>query len=182
MTDPVTPTVPTPAPAPEPPAEPKTFTQEDVDKIAATVRKDLRDENATMKAELEALTPKAAEYDQLKAAQMTEAEKARADAEAERTKRTALESELAARELDALRLKVAADANLPAALAARLTGSNEDEMKADAESLLKLIPAQSGGVPKPAGATDPQEAAEVDPFLAGLTGKATVKPTYPQKE
>jgi hypothetical protein len=73
--------------------------------------------------------------------------------------------------LEALRLRVALEKGLPANLAARLQGSDYDELAADADSLSELIPGKPNGLvrvdpsqgPKPAGAASP-----ADQFAASL--------------
>jgi hypothetical protein len=67
------------------------------------------------------------------------------------------ESEAATAKQELLRYKVAANKKLPAELAARLRGSTEEEMAADADSLLEVLgqrqtPSYDGGVRKPAPA------------------------------
>jgi Sec-independent protein translocase protein TatA len=64
-----------------------------------------------------------------------------------------LEAEKAAREAELLALRrraIASEAGLPAELAARLVGTTDDEIKADAEALKKLLPAAA---PTPSGKT-----------------------------
>lgn len=62
-----------------------------------------------------------------------------------------LRTKAAEAELTALRVKVAAEAGIPAQMAARLVGLTEDELKADAEGLRALlIPASA---PTPRGVT-----------------------------
>lgn len=58
----------------------------------------------------------------------------------------AAEQERDALMLTALRQRVALEKGLPAALAERLKGSNEEEMSADADDLLALVPASSDGI------------------------------------
>jgi hypothetical protein len=75
--------------------------------------------------------------------------------------RTAAEQRAAAAEQQLLRFKIAAEKKLPANLAGRLQGSTEEEMAADADSLLELLAAQrpstpsfDGGVRQTARPTD----------------------------
>jgi len=68
-----------------------------------------------------------------KQAEMTEIEKAQAQVKQ-------YESKLALLERDALVRKVADEAGLPHALAERLQGATEEELKADAIKLLELVP------------------------------------------
>lgn len=67
------------------------------------------------------------------------------------------ESEAATARQELLRYRVAAKKQLPASLAARLQGSTEEEMAADADALLEVLgqrqtPSYDGGVRKPAPA------------------------------
>jgi hypothetical protein len=78
-------------------------------------------------------------------------------AEANEAKAQKLEAELARRDHDALRARVAAKHKLPEAFAARLVGQTEDELEADARELAKVVTAATpaapgnGPGPKPAG-------------------------------
>lgn len=72
-------------------------------------------------------------------------EKAKADGEWERlaaerdAENATLKAQLATRDRDALRAKVAAKHKLPADLASRLTGDSEDDLDKDAAKLAKLV-------------------------------------------
>jgi len=139
----------TPADAPAPGTSPaaegeqKTFSQADLDRIIAT-RLEQERTQATQRLERErqdAQARAAAEAGDHK----TVAEQAQA-----RVKE--LEAAIAARDHAELQRTVAAKAGLPADLAARLQGTTEAELEADAKALAKLIPA----APPPAGgATNP---------------------------
>jgi hypothetical protein len=90
----------------------------------------------------------AAEFERLRESQMTEQEKLQARlADMERQ---LLEKELEAAEAQqrVLRAQVAEQMGLPVALADRLTGTNADELKADAAKLLELMAAPAGGPPR----------------------------------
>lgn len=67
--------------------------------------------------------------------------------EKEKLAREKVESEHAVLTMTLLKSKVATEAGLPLSLAARLNGTTEDELKADATELLKTIPPtqQTGG-------------------------------------
>ncbi len=80
-----------------------------------------------------------------KQAEMTEVERANA-------KMKEYETKLATLERDALVRRVADETGLPAALASRLQGATEEELKADAAKLLELVPAAPN---KPKLKTDP---------------------------
>jgi hypothetical protein len=71
--------------------------------------------------------------------------------------KAAAESEASSAKQELLRYRVAAAKKLPTELAARLQGSTEEEMAADADSLLEVLgqrqtPSYDGGVRKPAPA------------------------------
>jgi hypothetical protein len=111
------------------------------------------------------------EAKRLKAAQMTDLEKLQSERDDLSTKLSTLESTLKDRDLRDMRLKVAAETGLPEVLAAKLTGEDEEAMKAEAKAILAAIPATSQGLPPAAGDVKPPDPAESDPFLAGLLGK-----------
>jgi len=102
--------------------------------------KELRSENASHRkakrqaeTEAEAAARKAAE-EQGKFKELYEKELA---------KREAAEAEAKRLELDALKSKVATEVGLPPALASRLAGETEDEIRADAQAVLAALPKQS---------------------------------------
>jgi hypothetical protein len=64
------------------------------------------------------------------------------------------EREAAEAKVSLMRRDVAADKQLPPAMADRLRGTTREELEADADELLKMLPAP-GGDPKPKGAPQP---------------------------
>lgn len=64
------------------------------------------------------------------------------------------EREAAEAKVSLLRRDVAADKQLPLAMADRLRGTTREELEADADELLKMLPA-AGSEPKPKGAPQP---------------------------
>lgn len=124
---------------PEPPA--KTFTQEDLDKKIEARLKREREKYA----DYEDMKKAKEELEELKKGQMTEAEKLKA--ELEKAQKTAAEAaaKTEALELERIKEKICRDAGLPDGFADRLKGAKEDELKADAESLKKLVPATPKG-------------------------------------
>lgn len=117
------------------------FTQADLDRIAAKVRAEVRNQFTdydTIKAELE----------QRKAAEMTEAQKAQA--ELERMKVAVAEAERKAQEaaLEVIRMEVASNNGLPAELAGLLKGTTREELEAHAAIVLKGA-SQIGKKPTP---------------------------------
>lgn len=94
-----------------------------------------------------------------------EAKKSELDKATERA--NALEAELKQTRLEAMRAKIAADAKLPPALAARLAGETEADMKADAEALAELLkPASSA--PEPTGIQSSSSPAQAGGVIASL--------------
>lgn len=122
-------------------ADPKPYeapaTQADLDRI---IESRLARERAKYEG-FDDFKAKAARFDEIEQANLTELDKLTARAEkaeaAEKDARLAL-----------LRHEVAATKNIPATLAARLQGSTREEMEADAEALAKLLPQSS---PEPSG-------------------------------
>lgn len=117
------------------------FTQADLDRIAAKVRAEVRNQFTdydTIKAELE----------QRKAAEMTEAQKAQA--ELERMKAAVADAERKAQEaaLEVIRMEVASNNGLPAELAGLLKGTTKEELEAHAAVVLKGA-SQIGKKPTP---------------------------------
>lgn len=85
------------------------------------------------------------------------ADKEKADAELSETEKLKRELEstaarLKAAETDNLKRRIAAETSLPAELIDRLRGETEDELKADAQALLKLIPKVKLGATNPGNA------------------------------
>lgn len=120
--------------------EPK-FTQADLDRIAAKVRSEVRNQFAdydTIKSELE----------QRKASEMTEAERLQRDLDAARKVADEARQQAQAETLKTLRFQVAFEKGLSAKMAARLTGATYEELIADADSLLE--DAKQLAMPQPA--------------------------------
>lgn len=83
----------TPVPeTPAPEAAPTTFTQEDVNRINAADRRKDREAMSALQAELDALKPKAEQYDALKAEQETALEKANREREEALAQKAELEA------------------------------------------------------------------------------------------
>lgn len=106
------------------------FTQADLDRIAAKVRAEVRNQFSDYEATK-------AELEQRKAAEMTEAQKLQA--ELERMKAAAAEAERKAQEaeLKSLRMEVASAKGLPATLAGLLQGTTKEELEAHAAIVLE---------------------------------------------
>lgn len=126
---------------PTPPVADKTFTQADLDRI---VGERLAREQAKY-ADYDDLKTAAGKLAELEAANQTEAQ--RIAAERDTYKTTAEDQKTAAEKTAAenLRLRVAMSKKLPAELVDRLKGATKEELEADADSLLKLVQAPSGG-------------------------------------
>jgi ribosomal protein S24E len=128
----------------------RTFTQDDVDRI-------VRDRLARERAGIDELRAKASKYDELEQASKTEQEKA-----LERAAKAEREAAEARTEL--LRHRVAASAGLPPEMAARLRGSTEEELTADAGELQKLLGAPASS---PTDGQRPQERLTPVPLEGG---------------
>lgn len=140
-------------------ADPKTFTQADVDRLMGRTREEAKravmNELATKYGDLDALAKAQKELEEKRQAEMTELEKLQAERQKLLEKLQAQEAAAKAAQLDALRLKVGQEVGLPPALASRLQGSTAEEIKADAEAVLAALPGQPApGAFGSTGATD----------------------------
>lgn len=167
------PPTPTPAPAPAAPAKPAEDTGGKGGKEA--VLADLAQVRAENKAMRE-------QFARLGAALGVEAQpKGKTDIEQLTERIAAQEARAAAAEIRALRAEVAQEKGLPAKLAARLNGATKEELAADADELLSLIPAGE----KPADGTpsatpdEPQKpkAPAPDPSQGAKGAKPAARPT-----
>jgi hypothetical protein len=149
-------------PTPETPAEGKTFTQGDLDRI---VEDRLKRERAKF-GDYKDLKQKADKLAELEQANKTETEKL-----AERLSGTEKERDEALAKLT--RFEVAAEKKLPAELAELLTG-NKEEMEARADVLLQHVktdtaPDFGGGAREQTAEAKPPEQAHND-LILGITG------------
>lgn len=135
----------------DPPA--KTFTQEDVDKIV----QDRLGREQKKYADYDELKKAKEKLDELEKSQMTEQEKLKAELDKAKKEAEDAAVKAAALELERTKEKICREAGLPEGFADRLKGATDEEIKADAESLKKLVPAKSEGgkgAPPVGGATD----------------------------
>lgn len=131
----------------------------------------LREAERKLKAQLADLQLKAQELDALKEAQKTELERLTEQLNAERAQTGPLKNEN-------LRLRVAIAKALPAELADRLRGETEEDLQADADKLLALVPAPSPGVPRASsrqGAPESSKPGGDDPLLHSLKAKLGIQ-------
>ena len=135
----------------------KTFTQAELEAVLADR---LRREREKYKDYAD-LKKAAEEYQKIKEAQMSEQEKLQAKLAEYERKLQEKEREAEAARLEALKLKVLDEMGLPKAWAARVFGKTEDEIKADAEALKKLLGAQTAKTTI-GGATNPATAAKTE--------------------
>lgn len=131
----------------------------------------LKQQMADMAAALKKANKEAAKY-RHQASQFEDAEQKRKEAEMSemeklQAKLAQAESELQRVTLDRLKQRIATEMGLPAALASRLQGADEDELKADAEALLKTLPKQ-------------QQAPQIKPTNPGANAQ-DAKPTDKQR-
>lgn len=118
--------------------------------------------DAAIKDRLAREKEKYADYDALKKenetfkTQIADLEKAKKDLESEKgtfgSQLEALNSKIKGYETDSAKTRIALEMGLPYEMASRLTGSNEEEIRKDAESLAKFV----GKTPlAPAGTSEP---------------------------
>lgn len=119
--------------------QPKTFTQEEVNKIVADRLKRHRPDD------YEDLKAKAAKLDELEEAQKTELERAQAAAEAAQKELDEMKAKAA---ISAMRSKVAADTGIPAEL---LTGTDEESMRAQAQAIAAYTESKAPSYPTDKG-------------------------------
>ncbi|MCL6611184.1 MAG: DUF4355 domain-containing protein [Peptococcaceae bacterium] len=130
----------------------KTFTQAELEAIIADRLKRERDKYK----DYADLKKAAEEYQKLKEAQMSEAEKLKAKLAEYERQLLEKEREAAEARLEALKLRVLDEMGLPKAWANRIFGTTEEEIKQDAEELKRLLgtpgrPVGSGTNPAIAG-------------------------------
>lgn len=153
----LTPETPASPPTPAPDAPPDWV--KDPAKAYEEIQK-LRTEAAERRTALKALedaqAKRQADEAKAKEKELADQSKFKELAEQYQAERDKLQAEIGKLTLDALRSKIAADAGLPPSFAARLQGTTEDELKADAETLKADMPAPSTQTPgRPGGTTTP---------------------------
>ena len=127
--------------------------KETIDKVMAEYGKSINSYKEKID-ELQGLSEKVQSYEQ----QLNELQNTLQTKEQELAQVDELQSKLKSYELENLKIKIANQAGIPLDLAGRLSGENEEEIKADAEKLAGLITIQKPTLPlKP---TEPQN---VDP-------------------
>jgi len=149
-----------------PQVQPKTYSEEYVKQLRAEAKANRLKAEAA-EAEAADLRPKAAQA--VDVDKLTKLEKL---LEAERQAREEATKQAAESKRAEMRLKIAVDAGLPAALASKLSGETEDELRADAEALKPFVTptnvqqrptstttAVPGGAPQ--GETDEQKRARI---------------------
>ncbi len=166
-----TPAVETPS---EKPAE-RTYSEDEHKALVEAAIK-ARLKNAPTKEEIAELRAKAEKADALEAEKLSDIEKAQALAAAAKAEAEAARAEAAAERMNALKTRIASEYELPIELAARLSGDDEDALKADAEGLAKLVKPKNvgaGGANPDGGNQSRNHKAEYDRALAaGDTNKA----------
>ncbi len=105
--------------------------------------------------EVKALKAKAARLEQLEAEEARRKEGELSDLQKAQARAEKAEKEAAELRQAELRRKVADETGLPPALAPRLQGATEEELKADAEELLKTLPKETKPKAPPIGVTNP---------------------------
>lgn len=118
-----------------------------------------------LRQEIEELKPLATKAKELEDSKKSETQRLQERAES-------LEKQYAQAQNELLRLKVAAEKGLPPKLAARLTGTNIEELEADADELLNLVatkkPSASAGDTLVGTRTPPAAAPDADAIVDKL--------------
>lgn len=165
--DPAAPAATPPEPAPAGDGgQPRTFTQDEVNRLMGRTRDEGRSE-VLKKLGLDSLDTAVAvieEHKQLKQATLSETERVNAALEVANRQiqeltdaKAALELQSKAGSIAAIKSKVATELNIPEALAARLSGETEEEIRVDAQALLAAVGKPGPSAPDlPVGATDQQ--------------------------
>ncbi len=148
----------------------KTFTQAELEAILA---ERLKREKEKYKDYAD-LKKAAEEYQKLKEAQMSEAEKLQTKLSEYERQLLEKEREAAEARLESLKLRVLDEMGLPKAWASRIFGTTEEEIKTDAEELKKLLgtPGKTvGGATNPGQTNQPVDfrKASKEEFEAALT-------------
>lgn len=119
-------------------AQHRTFSQSELDAVIA----DRLQRERSKYADYNDLKAKAEQFEQAEAAKLSELERTTKALEEAQAKAAALE-------LDQLRTKAAAAAQLPEGFASRLVGKTEEELLADAKKLAEAMPAAPRQTPPP---------------------------------
>ena len=138
----------TDSPKPAPPAP--AVDRSDSGQLGEGGKRALDAERANARAEKARADEAERKLAELERERMTDAEKVVAERDDWRRKYEEQAAQLAARDLDLMRRDVAAEKNLPPALARRLYGTTREELEQDADALVALLPdPQAPRTPKP---------------------------------
>ncbi len=129
-------------------------TQEELDRIIGERLKRERQSVAKQYEDYEEVKVKKHELEQkiIELQTMIEEQGKRIDTEQEMSKK--LQQDLDAKTLEHLKVRVAMENGLPYELATRLTGTNEDELMKDAETLMSFVQSERSNVPQPLKSTE----------------------------
>lgn len=134
---------------------PKTFTQEDLDKIV----KERLERERKKYADYDDLKKAAEELSKLKDSEKSEVERLKAEAAKIQKERDELNARIKAQEVRGKKAAALEKAGMPAALADRVMGETDEEIAADVEALKKLgVGSQNkggGGTPPKSGENEP---------------------------
>lgn len=115
------------------------LTQAQIDGIVQSRLAEERRKIQAKYGDLDAAAKKAAEFDKLKEAELTEFERIKKQLADKDAEIAAANQKADAERLNALRLRVGQEVGLPPVLSARLQGADEDELKADAEAVKAVL-------------------------------------------
>lgn len=121
----------------------RTFTQDEVNAIAARARQEARSaaerDYAVKYGDLDDLVKKAIRAEELEAEQMSETDRLRKQIDDLKAENERAAAQTTAARLSALRLKVGQELGLPPMLAERLAGEDEETLKADGQKVLATL-------------------------------------------
>ena len=153
---------------------PKTFTQADVDSIVTTRLAREKEKYA----DYDTLKAAAAKLAELEKANLTEAERLKAEISAATQRAEAAELEAAAAAVNVMKTQLLLAASLPVDLVERVRGTTEEEIKADIELLKPLIK----GAPKTPGSKVPPAGTQYQEPEAGAYGRDLAKKLSPSAQ
>ena len=140
----------TDSPKPAPPARTDGDRSDSGQQLGEGGKKALDAERANARAEKARADKAERELEEMRRQQMTVQERVVAERDDWRAKYENQAAQLAARDLDLMRRDVAAEKNLPPALARRLYGTTREELEQDADALVALLPdPQAPRTPRP---------------------------------
>lgn len=123
------------------------MTQAQIDAIVQSRLAEERRRLQTKYGDLDELAEAKRQLDEKRQAEMSETEKLQRQIRDMEARQQQLQAEAEAERLNALRLRVGQEIGLPPMLASRLSGTDEESIKADAQAMLSALPTQLARIP-----------------------------------